>query len=200
MDQEFWDERYRTSELIWTATPNQFLVEETAGLTPGLALDLACGEGRNAVWLAEQGWAATGSDFSQVALDKGVALAAARDVDVTFEQHDATTWAPAPTFDLVAVFYLQLPMDGRRFALANAVAGVAPGGTLLVVAHDLENLTAGVGGPQSADVLYTVAETVSLVETLGLSIVRATQVRRTVATPDGGREAIDTLVRAVRPS
>jgi SAM-dependent methyltransferase len=81
MDSIEWDRRYGGRELLWTGEPNRFLVAETAALRPGSALDLACGEGRNAVWLAEQGWRVTGVDFSEVALEKARGLADARGVD-----------------------------------------------------------------------------------------------------------------------
>ena len=126
------------------------------GSAPGRALDLACGEGRNAVWLAEQGWDATGVDFSDAGLDKGRRLAADRGVEVEWVCADATSWdPPADGYDLVAVFYLQLPADGRRRAMGIAGRALAPNGTLLVVAHDSANLTDGVGGPQDPAVLYT---------------------------------------------
>ena len=70
MDSREWDERYSGDELVWTSTPNQFLVAETVGLPAGQAVDLACGEGRNSIWLAEQGWEVTGVDFSPVGLAK----------------------------------------------------------------------------------------------------------------------------------
>jgi len=196
----FWDERYRTAELIWSETPNQFLVSETADLTPGRALDVACGEGHNAIWLAEQGWTASGTDFSAVGLEKARALAGQRGVVVGFELHDSTTWTPpARSFDLVCVFYLQLPEPERSAALVNAMAGVAVGGTVLIVAHDVDNLAHGVGGPQSADVLYSVDEVADLVRSSGFDLVKAHQVFREVRTPSGETaRAIDTLVRAVR--
>src|SRR5579875_1878471 len=75
MDRAEWDARYAGEELLWRAEPNQFLVEEVAELPPGRALDVACGEGRNAIWLAEHGWNATGVDFSEVALAKARRLA-----------------------------------------------------------------------------------------------------------------------------
>ena len=81
MDRGDWNERYSGSELLWTATPNRFLVAEASGLEPGRALDLACGEGRNAVWLVERGWQVTGVDFSDVAIEKARELAAARGVE-----------------------------------------------------------------------------------------------------------------------
>ncbi len=82
MEREEWDERYASHELLWHAEPNRFVVEEVGDLAPGTALDLACGEGRNAVWLAEQGWRATGVDFSAVALAKGRRMAEQRGVTV----------------------------------------------------------------------------------------------------------------------
>ena len=82
MDRHDWDARYAGEQLVWSAEPNRFLVAEVDGLPPGRALDVACGEGRNAIWLAEHGWMVTAVDFSAVAIDKGRRLAAARDVAV----------------------------------------------------------------------------------------------------------------------
>ena len=133
---------------MWTSTPNQFLVSEVIGLPPGRAVDLACGEGRNAVWLADQGWQVTGVDFSPVGLAKGRRLAELRNVEVTWVESAVQEWTPPPTgFDLVAVFYLQLPQPERSAALKVAASALAAGGTLLVVAHDHDNLTRGFGGP-----------------------------------------------------
>ena len=151
MDRRDWDERYRSEGFVWSERPNRFLEAETAGLPPGRAVDLACGEGRNAVWLAEQGWQVTGVDFSSVGLEKGRHLADRRGVEIEWVEASLEDWRPPPDgFDLVAVCYLQLAEPARRAALQKAAAAVAPGGTLLVVAHDEENLTAGVGGPQDA--------------------------------------------------
>ncbi len=199
MDESAWDERYAGEELLWGSAPNQFLVAEVAGLEPGRAVDLACGEGRNAIWLAEQGWRTTGVDFSAVGLGKARRLAEARGVDVTWVESAVEDWIPAEEVDLVAVFYLQLASPQRAAALRRASSALAPGGTLLVVAHDLDNLTRGVGGPQHSDVLYTVAETADIMRASGLEIEHAEQVIRLVETDAGEREAIDTLVRARRP-
>ena len=117
MDQHAWDARYAGDELIWTAEPNRFLVSEVADLPPGRALDLACGEGRNAVWLATQGWQVTGADFSAVGLAKARRLADAHGVAIEWVQADAVEWdPPAGQFDLVVVMYLQLPEAQRRLA------------------------------------------------------------------------------------
>ena len=182
---------------MWTSTPNQFLVSEVVGLPPGRAVDLACGEGRNAVWLAEQGWQVTGVDFSPVGLAKAERFAALRDVEVHWVESAVQEWTPPPEgFDLVAVMYLQLPQPERSAALEVAASAVAPGGTLLVVAHDQDNLTRGFGGPPSADVLYRTADVTGIAVSAGLTIERADQVVRVVDADAGSREAIDTLVRA----
>ncbi|HVC66568.1 MAG TPA: class I SAM-dependent methyltransferase [Acidimicrobiales bacterium] len=199
MDRQQWDERYRGAGLVWSATPNQFVVAESEGLTPGTAVDLACGEGRNAVWLAEQGWSVTGVDFSAEGLAKGARLAASRGVEVTWELASVDEWeAPAGGVDLVVMCYLQLPRPERSAALDKAAAAVAPGGTLVVVAHDRDNLVRGFGGPPSEDVLYDVADVVDAAESAGLTVCRADQAIRVVETEDGPREAIDTVVRASR--
>jgi SAM-dependent methyltransferase len=198
MDHLGWDERYAVDELVWTAEPNRFLVAEVEGLARGRALDLACGEGRNAVWLAEHGWAVTGVDFSAVGLDKARRLADSRHVSVQWERADVTEYQPpAEGFDLVVVMYLHLPESSRRSAFQKAVGAVAPGGTLLVVGHDSTNPTDGWGGPKDTAVLYGPDDVIADVE--GLDIVKAERIRRPVQTDEGERTAIDVLVRAVRP-
>ncbi len=200
MDSASWDRRYEGSELVWTAEPNRFLVAETEALAPGRALDLACGEGRNAVWLAERGWQAAGVDFSEVGLRKARELAGARGVRVEWVAADLIDYRPDPkAFDLVIVFYLQVPAADRRAILQAAVDAVAPGGTLLVVAHDSSNLQHGHGGPQDPARLYTADDVVTDIGGSGLHIERAERVERPVQTPDGERIALDALLRARRP-
>ncbi len=185
MDAMQWDERYTERPLVWSSGPNQFLVQEVGELPAGRALDLACGEGRNALWLAEQGWQVTATDFSQVAIDKARALADRRGLEVAFQVADATDAAPGGPYDLVVVFYLQLPGDQRRLAHRNAAAALAPGGTLLVVGHDRDNLDQGVGGPSSPEVLLTTDGVLDDLDGTGLEIVRADQVTRDVQQEDG---------------
>jgi SAM-dependent methyltransferase len=198
MDANFWNERYAGAELIWTDRPNVFVARETAGLAPGTVLDLAAGEARNAIWLAERGWTATAADFSTVGLEKGRILAAQRGVDVAFVEIDATTFTPETTYDLVMVIYLQLPPEGRSAALDRALASVAPGGHVLVVAHDADNLTRGIGGPQDPNLLYSVSEVADRAVAAGFDVLVAEQARRSVETADGPRDAIDTVVHARR--
>lgn len=197
MEREDWNRKHGEVGLLFGATPNRFLVAEVEGLSPGRALDLACGGGRNAVWLAEQGWTVTAADFSDVGLASAAELAAERGVDVEWVDADLRVWEPpAGAFDLVAILYLQIPADERRIVLARAAAAVAPGGTLLVVGHDRENLNGGYGGPKSPEVLLTPEEVAA--ELPGLDVERAERVLRPVETEDGEAQAIDTLVRARR--
>ena len=197
MKREDWNRRYADSELLWTAAPNRFLVAEVAELPAGRALDLACGEGRNAVWLAERGWDVVAVDFADVALAKAGRLAAQRRVTLELVHADVLAYEPQPLgFDLVCVLYLQLPADERREVLARAAAAVAPEGTFLLVGHDSTNLEHGHGGPSDSRVLFTPDEVAA--ELPGLDVVKAERVLRPV---DGAeRPAIDALVRARRPS
>jgi SAM-dependent methyltransferase len=192
-----WNRRHRQGRLLFGAEPNRFLVAEVGELPPGRALDLACGSGRNAVWLAARGWTVTAVDFSDVALAQARALAAERGVEVEWLEGDLLEWQPADgAFDLVVVLYLQVPADERRGILARAAAAVAPGGTLLVVGHDLENLNGGHGGPKDPRVLFTPAQVAG--ELPGLEIEKAERVLRPVETQDGEAQAIDALIRARR--
>jgi SAM-dependent methyltransferase len=120
MDSEGWTRRYATQELIWSAEPNRFLVDEVAGLAPGRALDLAAGEGRNAVWLARQRWDVTAIDFGDVGLEKARQLAENAGVTVRLVCADATQPIDG-AYDLVVVLYLQLPADQRRQACLTIV-------------------------------------------------------------------------------
>lgn len=197
MKREVWDRKYAGPDFVWSAEPNRFLVAELAAMAPGRALDLACGEGRNAVWLAQQGWRVTGVDFSQVALAKAALLAESRGVDVEWVAADLLDYRPPEELDLVVVFYLQVPADERRLVLGRAAEALAPGGTLLVVAHDLLNLTEGHGGPKEPTVLYTPDDVVG--DLADLAIERAERVRRPVEVDGSEVEAIDVLVRATKP-
>jgi 2-polyprenyl-3-methyl-5-hydroxy-6-metoxy-1,4-benzoquinol methylase len=195
---EDWNARYAQKELLWTAEPNRLFAAEASELAPGKALDLACGEGRNAVWLAEQGWHVTGVDFSDVALEKARQLATSRDVDVNWVLADVLTWeAERDSFDLVVVLYLQLPAVELARAVRAAAAAVRTGGTLFVLGHDATNLSEGHGGPKDPAVLFT-AEDVAR-ELPGFELERAEKVARVVALEHGQATAIDAVVRARRP-
>ncbi len=197
MKREEWDRKYSEQEQLWSARPYRRFEPEIAGLPPGQALDLACGEGRHAILLARLGWSVTGVDFSEVAIARARALAEKAGVEVDFRCQDVLDFEPEPmAFDLVTVFFLQLPADERQLVLARCAAAVAPGGTFLLVGHDSRNATDGVGGPSDPSVLYTPDDVAA--ELPGLEIEKAERVLRDVA--GEGRPAIDALVRARRPS
>jgi SAM-dependent methyltransferase len=198
MDQTAWDERYAGPELVWGSGPNCFVAEELAALPPGRAIDLGTGEGRNAIWLAERGFTVTAVDFSRVGLARAAGLAAGRGVSVDWVHADLLDYQPTPGgYDLVLIAYIQLPADRLTALALTAATALAPGGTLLAVGHDRDNLTRGHAGPKDLSVLWT--PQVVTAGLTGLTVQQAEQVNRTVTTPDGERTAIDTLVRAVRP-
>jgi SAM-dependent methyltransferase len=197
VDSKQWDERYSSAEYEWTTRPNQFVAAELADLPPGRGLDLAAGEGRNSVWLAERGWRMTAVDFSHAGLEKGRKLSEVRGVTVDWVVADLTDYVPPPgAFDLVVIAYLQVQPTLLATVLTRAAAALAEGGTLLVVGHDVSNLTDGVGGPQDPERLYTPEAIVAALPRL--RVLRAGRVRRTVDREDGLAVAIDTLVRATR--
>jgi SAM-dependent methyltransferase len=196
-----WDRRYEGSELLWSAEPNRFVAAALAALPPGRALDLACGEGRNAVWLAERGWLVLGVDFSDVAIGKAHEFAAARGVAAAtgWLVADLTAYQPEPgAYDLVILFYLHVATPERRAIVRKAAAAVAPGGTFLLVGHDLRNLESGHGGPKDPEVLYLPEDVAADLDGSGLELERVEAVDRPVETPEGERIAIDALVRARR--
>jgi SAM-dependent methyltransferase len=198
MNRQEWDERYAAAELVWSAEPNRFVAEELAGLPPGRALDLGSGEGRNAIWLAAHGWQVTAVDFSPVALAKAAKLAGARGSHVQWVEADLRTYQPARgEYDLVLIAYIHFTAEDFAALLAAAASALAPGGTLLVVGHDVDNISHGYGGPQDPGILHRAGAIVSALP--GLTVRRAGQARRTVSTPEGERTAIDTVVRVERP-
>lgn len=208
MDAEAWDERYAAAELVWSAEPNRFVARELADLPPGRAVDLAAGEGRNAIWLAERGWQVTAVDFSAVALDKGTRLAGATSTGSTaggveWVVADATQWRSERPLDLALIAYLQLPPAQRRAANRNAVESLRRGGTFLLVAHDSTNLTEGTGGPQDPAVLMTAEDVLADLDGIEVDVVRSGRVAREVVVGDDHRgeataTAWDCLVRLTR--
>jgi ubiquinone/menaquinone biosynthesis C-methylase UbiE len=181
-----WDERY-AERRQWSAGPNALVASLLADLPPGDAVDLAAGEGRHALWLAERGWRVTAVDFSAVGLERGREQAGGD--RVTWVQHDVLHWtAPDDSSDLVLVAYLHLPEPETTALLRRAVGWLRPGGRLLVLGHDADNVAHGVGGPQETAILHSVARLAPVAELLAVD--RLEQVRR--ETPDG--VALDTLL------
>ncbi|HEV2633513.1 MAG TPA: class I SAM-dependent methyltransferase [Actinocrinis sp.] len=137
-DEQFWDDRYASSQRVWSGNPNTALARELADLIPGSALDLGCGEGGDAIWLAGQGWRVTAVDISQVALDRAAAHAAEAGVGerIDWQRHDLGVSFPAGAFDLVSAQFLYFRGEAsREQTLRAAAAAVAPGGVLLIESH-----------------------------------------------------------------
>lgn len=133
-----WDELYGGRDRLWSGRANPHLVDVAGALPPGTALDLGCGEGGDAIWLARRGWRVTAVDISRTALDRAAAEAAAAGVAsrIHFQRHDLSRTFPTGEFDLVSAQFLQSPLDFPRTAVLRAAArAVAPGGRLLVVEH-----------------------------------------------------------------
>ena len=201
MDSSAWNVRYSSRELVWGAEPNRFVAEELESAPPrGRALDLACGEGRNAIWLATRGWAVTAVDFSTVAIERARRLVAQRGVEVDWACADLATFAvDEGAFELVLIAYLQLPEQGRRQVLARAASALAPGGDLYMVGHARHPLNRGLPGPKDPGVLWDPEEVAAEILELGLRVDRRQYVRRPIETSDGERVAVDTEIRAHRP-
>ena len=162
-DREWFEERYRSAPALWSGQPNPQLVAEVAGLRPGTALDAGCGEGADAIWLAERGWRVTAVDFSTTALERAAEQAAARGDQVAgridWRHADLTSWAPPElTFDLVSAQYLHLPPEPRAALFARLAAAVAPGGSLLIVGHDFSDHAAGAHRPDMPEMFFTAEE------------------------------------------
>jgi SAM-dependent methyltransferase len=190
VDAAEWDERYRSHDHLWSVTPNLFVADRLGGVAPGRGLDLAAGEGRNAIWLASLGWEMTAVDFSEVAINKGKA----QSDDVDFVIDDVRTWDTEQSFDLVLIAYLHLVSGDYETVVRRARDWLAPGGELFLIGHDVSNITEGWGGPQHPELLWDVPEVLGWLD--GLVIVEAQVVNRPVDTDDGRKYARDTLVRA----
>jgi len=146
-----WDERY-TRE-AWPTDPDPLLVQLVAGLVPGAALDLGCGTGRNAVWLAQQRWDVTGVDGSTVGLTQATERAEQAGCVLTTIHADLTTYSTTNTFQLVVLANMHLPAEARDHLFTTAARAVAPGGHLYVVGHHVESL--GLAGPPDPERLFT---------------------------------------------
>jgi len=181
-----WDERY-AERRQWSAGPNALVASLLGDLPPGDAVDLAAGEGRHALWLAERGWRVTAVDFSAVGLERGRSSPGGD--RVTWVRSDVLDWtAPEASADLVLVAYLHLPEPETTALLRRAVGWLRAGGRLLVLGHDADNVAHGVGGPQETAILHSVERLAPVAELLAVD--RLEQVRR--ETPEG--IALDTLL------
>ncbi len=146
-EEDAWEERYRGRDRVWSGRPNPVLVAEAGDLPAGRAMDVGCGEGADAVWLAKRGWEVTAVDISTVALGRAAGHAAEAGVGerITFRHADLRSERPGEGFDLVSAQFMHLPPDARRELYTRLAGAVAPGGTLLVAGHHPSDLATSVG-------------------------------------------------------
>ena len=197
MDAADWNARYLAQPDAWGTTPAARIVAEVtaaedAGLSVGTAIDVACGDGRHARWLAAHGWHVEAVDFSEVAIEQARAKDSdeGRNGSVDWVVGDATTWQPAEKVDLVVIGFLHLELDTLVDVLRTAGGWLRPGGHLVYLGHAAENLRRGVGGPQDPTVLPGITELARGAE--GLEVVSLRHDLR----PAGKTTAVDVLVHA----
>jgi SAM-dependent methyltransferase len=203
-DEQSWEERYRARAAVWSGQPNPQLVAETAGLAAGTALDVGSGEGADTIWLASRGWQVTAVDFATTALRRGAAHAEAQGADVAgrirWVQADLTTWAPAERrFDLVSAQFMHLPAAARQDLFARLAAGVAPGGTLLIVGHHPSDMQTTMPRPPRPELFFTAGEVGDSLPPGQWEVLVAEARPRRASDPEGREVTIhDAVLRARR--
>jgi cyclopropane fatty-acyl-phospholipid synthase-like methyltransferase len=179
ISEEFWEARYREKPQIWSGKANRNLIAEATGLKPGRALDLGCGEGGDALWLAQHGWTVDAADISSVALKRGAGAAADAGVGdrIRWLQRDLVTWRPDERYDLISAQYVHVPAALRADLFAAAAAAVNPGGSLLVVGHALESHREFDGHKPPVELFFAPEEITGLLGDPWLWLVETCEVR-----------------------
>lgn len=193
MDQEFWDRKYRDGDRIWGNLPNPILTREMAEVTPGRALDVGCGEGADARWLADNGWTVVATDISPVALERAAALGDSDAIEWVKVDAVAEPFEPS-SFDLVSLQYFPVFRSPDNRGVRALIDSVAPGGTLLVVGHALTGEKWDQFDPADFCQPHDFAELLGDDWTVDLDETR----RRTNAPPEGSHHTHDTVMRAKR--
>lgn len=217
LGQEFWEERYGSGDAIWSGQPNPQLIAEVSGLAPGRALEIGCGEGADAVWLAERGWQVTATDISTVALGRAEAHARQLGPEIAARISWRHTDLVAPElpaalvpgdYDLVTAQFMHVPAAQRVMLHQRLAAAVAPGGVLLVVGHAQSDLETGVRRPPSPGLLdregkiallHTSAEIAAVLAPGEWTVLVDEERGRTATGPDGEPVTVhDTVLKARR--
>ena len=205
LDAGFWNDRYRSSHRIWSGNPNPQLVCEIADLPPGRALDVGCGEGADAIWLAGRGWCVVAVDISDVALERAAqhahATADTTSVRIEWLQADLLARPPEPqSFDLVSCQFMQVPPQPRAQLFSSLVRAVRPGGTLLVVGHHPSDMGTGVRRPPMRELFYTADDIAALLDDDWTVVVNDAR-PRPATTAEGVETTVhDAVLRAKRES
>jgi SAM-dependent methyltransferase len=192
---QFWNDRYSSVDRVWAAKPNALLVELVSGLSPGRALDVGAGEGRNSIWLAQNGWTVTAVDLSDVGLGRAEERASEEDVELETVVGDWREYrAPAP-FHLAVISFMHPRPQERASMFAWAREMLVPGGHLFTVGVDVSEL--GKRGPRAPDKLYTPDRLRAALE--GFDVLRCETVAYQGESTEGPRPVVDSLAVGRRP-
>jgi SAM-dependent methyltransferase len=203
---EYWENRYRENGRSWSGKVNAALEREVTGLAPGTALDLGCGEGGDALWLAHNGWAVTAVDIAPSAVAIGAASQQPED-DITWVAADLAVWQPPQSYDLVTSCFLHSTVEIPREAILRRAAGaVAVGGTLLIVGHSGVPHWAAHGNhehgaeelPTPAEVLASLFDANPELTLADWTVLTSALVGRQTGRPDGSTESVDDSVLMLR--
>lgn len=179
-DEPAWDAMYAERAAVWSGEPNPQLVSEASSLSPGKALDVGCGEGADAIWLAQRGWSVTAVDISSVALDRARNHAKSSGAKINFVRADLVTNPPDPrSYDLVSAQFFHISDPPRTTLVQSLGEAVSPGGRLLVVGHQFDDMEDDEEHAHMRDRIHTVDEIIAMFPRAGWSVeVSETRERR----------------------
>jgi SAM-dependent methyltransferase len=202
-DRAAWEERYQSMPAVWSGRANPQLVAEVAELRPGRALDVGCGEGADAVWLAARGWQVTAVDISATAVERAARHAAEAGAAVAdridWVRADLREQPPAAdAYDLVSAQFMHLPVDQRRELFARLAAAVAVGGTLLIVGHDPADLRTTAHRMHFPEMMYTADEVAADLDPACWTVLTAQARRRATVDRDGRAVTVHDAVLVAR--
>jgi trans-aconitate methyltransferase len=196
-DEQSWEERYREKTAVWSGKPNQRLVDEASELPVGTALDVGCGEGGDTLWLASRGWKVTAVDFSTVALNRAAGHLGDLAEGVEWVHADLTKWTPpVGHFALVTAQFMHLPTADREPLYARLAEAVAPGGTLLIVGHVVNDLQVAAHRP--AEMFFTADEIAKSLDATRWEIVVAEERPRPALVHEGEIHHVSDVVFRAR--